>query len=101
MVGEQTIEIGIRLALGAEKSRITRMVLRQGMELALAGVAVGLLGALFVSRLMTGLLYGASPHDPLTFVSVTILLSAVALAACLVPARRATNIDPIVALKNE
>ena len=101
IVGEQTIEIGIRLALGAEKSRILKMVLRQGLQLVLAGVALGLLGALTVSHLMTGLLYGVSPQDPLTLASGTVLLSAVALAASLVPALRATRIDPIVALRNE
>jgi len=101
IVSEQTVDIGIRLALGAERSRITRMVLRQGLELALAGAALGLIGALMATRLMSGLLYGVSSHDPLTFISVTILLAAVAVAACLVPAWKATRVDPIVALRND
>jgi len=101
IVGEQTVEIGIRLALGAERSRITRMVLRQGLELTLAGSALGLIGATIVSHLMSRLLFGVSPHDPLTFASVAILLSAVAMAACLAPAWRATRVNPIVAMRNE
>jgi ABC-type antimicrobial peptide transport system permease subunit len=101
IVGEQTVEIGIRLALGADRSRITNMILREGLKLALGGAAVGLIGSAIVSRLMAGLLYGVSPHDPLTFASVTILLSTVAVAACLLPAWRATHIDPIIAMRNE
>jgi putative ABC transport system permease protein len=101
IVGEKTVEIGIRLALGAERSRITKMILRQGLQLALTGAALGLLGALALSRVMRGLLYGVSPQDPLTLALGTILLSAVALAASLIPALRATRVDPIVALRND
>src|SRR5205823_13932089 len=99
IVSERTHEIGIRLALGAEKSAILQMVLRQGFSLALAGTAVGLVGAAVVSHLMTGLLYGVRPTDPLTFASVAFLLIVVALLACYLPARQATKVDPIVALR--
>jgi putative ABC transport system permease protein len=75
------------------------MVLSQGLALVLAGAAVGLVGALIVSHLMAGLLYGVSPSDPLTFISLTVVLIIVALAACYIPARRAMRVDPIVALR--
>ena len=75
------------------------MVLSQGLALALAGAAIGLAGALIVSHLMAGLLYGVSPSDPLTFISLAVVLVMVALAACYIPARRAMRVDPIVALR--
>ena len=86
LVNERTHEIGIRLALGAQGENILEMVLRQGLGLAISGAAVGLVGALIVSHLMAGLLYGVRPTDPLTFMGVTLLLTAVALAACYIPA---------------
>jgi predicted permease len=101
IVSERTHEIGIRLALGAESRNILRMVLRQGLRLALAGAAVGLVGALIMSHLMAGLLYGVRPADPLTFLGVALLLIGVALLACYIPARRATRVDPLVALRQE
>jgi predicted permease len=101
IVSERTHEIGIRLALGAEKRSILQMVLRQGLGLAIAGAAVGLVGAVVVSHLMTGLLYGVRPTDPLTFAGVALLLIAVALLACYIPARRAIRVDPLVALRYE
>jgi putative ABC transport system permease protein len=101
IVSERTHEIGIRLALGAERRSILRMVLRQGLGLAIAGAAVGLVGAVVVSHLMTGLLYGVRPTDPLTFAGVALLLIAVALLACYIPARRALLVDPLVALRYE
>jgi putative ABC transport system permease protein len=101
LVSERTHEIGIRLALGAKKGKILQMILRQGLELAIAGAALGLVGALIVSHLMAGLLYGVSPTDPLTFVGVTVVLTAVALAASYIPAKRAMRVDPLVALRYE
>jgi putative ABC transport system permease protein len=99
IVGERTRDIGIRIALGAQRKTILRMVLSQGLALALAGAVVGLAGALIVSHLMAGLLYGVSPSDPLTFIGLTVVLLIVALAACYFPARRAMRVDPIVALR--
>jgi len=101
MVSERTHEIGIRIALGAESENILRMVLRQGLGLAIAGAAVGLVGALIVSHSMAGLLYGVKPTDPLTFSCVALLLLGVALLACYVPARRALRVDPLTALRHE
>jgi predicted permease len=101
MVSERTHEIGIRVALGAQSRNIVSMVLRQGFGLAITGSAIGLIGALIVSRLMAGLLFGVRPTDPLTFASVAILLLAVALAACYIPARRAVRVDPIIALRSD
>jgi ABC-type antimicrobial peptide transport system permease subunit len=101
LVSERTHEIGIRLALGAQSRNILRMVLRQGLGLAIAGAAVGLICALIVSHLMAGLLYGVRPTDPLTFAGVALLLIGVALLACYIPARRAIRVDPLVALRHE
>ena len=101
IVSERTHEIGIRLALGAERRSILQMVLRQGLGLAIAGAAVGLIGALIVSHLMRGLLYGVRPTDPLTFAGVALLLIAVAMLACYIPARRAIRVNPLVALRYE
>src|SRR4029077_79488 len=101
IVSERTHEIGIRLALGAQSRSILRMVLRQGLGLAIAGAAVGLVCALIVSHLMAGLLYGVRPTDPVTFGSVALLLIGVALLACYIPARRAIRVDPLVALRHE
>ena len=101
MVSERTHEIGIRIALGADRKNILQMVLRQGLGLAISGAAVGLVGALIVSRLMAGLLYGVRPTDPLTFSSVAFLLIGVALLACYIPARRALRVDPVIALRHE
>jgi putative ABC transport system permease protein len=101
IVSERTHEIGIRLALGAQRADILKMVLRQGLSLAIAGAAVGLVGALIVSHLMAGLLYGVRPTDLPTFAGVAILLISVALLACYIPARRAMRVDPMVALRYE
>jgi putative ABC transport system permease protein len=99
IVSERTRDIGIRLALGAQRATIMGMVLRQGLGLAAAGAALGLAGSVIVSHLMAGLLYGVSPTDLITFAGVTLVLAAVALAACYLPARRAMRVDPIVALR--
>ena len=101
IVSERTHEIGIRLALGAQSRNILRMVLRQGLGLAIAGAAVGFVCALIVSHLMAGLLYGVRPTDPVTFAGVALLLIGVALLACYIPARRAIRVDPLVALRHE
>ena len=101
LVNEQSREIAIRLALGAQRRTILKMVLRQGLTLATAGAGVGIVGALIVSHFMAGLLYGVSPYDLGTFASVTVLLSGVVLAASYIPALRAMRLDPITTLHAE
>jgi predicted permease len=101
VVSERTHEIGIRLALGAQRRNILHIVLRHGLGLAIAGAAVGLICALIVSHLMASLLYGVRPTDPLTFAGVALLFIGVAWVACYVPARRAMKVDPMVALRYE
>jgi predicted permease len=101
LVNEQSREIAIRLALGAQRGTILKMVLRQGLTLAAAGAGVGLVGALIVSHLMAGLLYGVSPYDLYTFAGVTAVLTAVAIAASYIPALRAMRLDPITTLHSE
>jgi predicted permease len=100
-VEQRTHDLGVRMALGARPAQVRRLVVRQGMVLTLAGLAIGTCGALALSRFVTHLLYGVTATDPITFVAVGIVLAAVALLASLIPAGRAANVDPIVALRNE
>ncbi|HET7785427.1 MAG TPA: ABC transporter permease [Myxococcales bacterium] len=99
-VGQRTQEIGIRMALGAEPSAVLRMILRQGMALIALGLALGLLGGLALSRVMAGLVFGIAARDPVTFLAGAAVLTAVGALACLVPARRAAEVDPMIALRS-
>jgi putative ABC transport system permease protein len=100
-VAQQTHDIGVRMALGAGRGEVLRMVFRNALRLVLAGMAAGIVGALALTRFLSSLLFGVRPSDPVTFVAVSVLLAAAALLASYIPARRATKVDPIVALRYE
>jgi predicted permease len=99
LVGQRTHEIGVRMALGAQQNDVLRLIIGHGARMALVGVAVGIVAAMGLTRLMANQLFGVSPHDPITFVGVAGLLIIVAVAACYIPARRAMRVDPIIALR--
>ena len=100
-VGRRTREFGVRAALGATRSRVVALVLREGLGLTAIGIGLGLLGALIVMRLAARALFGVSPADPVTYAAAAAIQSCVALAACALPAYRATRVDPIVALRED
>jgi putative ABC transport system permease protein len=101
VTAQRTHEIGVRVALGAQRHDVVRLMLGEGMKMALVGVAIGVCAALALTHLMVNMLFGVSATDPMTFASVVVILSAIALAACYIPARRALCVDPIVALRHE
>lgn len=101
MVGQRTREIGVRMALGAQQLDVLRLVMKDGAQMTLVGLAIGLVGALWVTRLMRSMLFGVKPSDPLTFIAVAAILGVIAMLACYVPARRAMKVDPIEALRQE
>ena len=101
MVGQRTKEIGVRMALGAQKLDVLRLVMKDGAQMTLAGIVLGVAGALGLTRLMGSMLFGVKPTDPLTFTVVAGLLIAVAMLACYVPAHRAMKVDPTEALRHE
>jgi putative ABC transport system permease protein len=100
-VSQRTREIGIRIALGAQTTEVLLLVLRQGMAIAIIGLTIGLIASFGATRLLAALLYGVNPNDPAVFACVTLLLGAAAVAACYFPARRAVQIDPVLALRFE
>ena len=101
IVLQRTHEIGVRMALGSQRGAVLLMVIGEGLKPALLGIAIGIVVALRLTSVLSSLLYGVKPTDPLTFAAVSLILIGVALLACHLPARRAANVDPMLALRNE
>jgi putative ABC transport system permease protein len=101
VVSQRTRELGIRMAMGATQQDVLRLIIVHGAKLISVGIGIGLIGAFAASRILRGVLYGVSPTDPVTYLLVPLFLIVIALLACLIPARRATRVDPLVALRNE
>jgi ABC-type antimicrobial peptide transport system permease subunit len=98
-VSARTQEIGIRMALGADGGRVQRMILREGGVLLVIGLVLGVVGAFFAAGVMRGLLFGVAPHDPSTFIGVAVMMAAIGLVACWIPALRAARIDPAITMR--
>ncbi len=99
-VSARTNEIGIRMSLGADGGRVQRMILSEGGVLLASGLVLGVVGAFFAARVIQGLLFGVAPHDPTTFIGVTVLMLAIGIVACWIPALRASRIDPAIAMRS-
>jgi putative ABC transport system permease protein len=99
-VSARTNEIGIRMSLGADGVRVQRMILKEGGVLLAMGLVLGVAGAFFATRVMRGLLFGVAPHDPATFIGVAVMMAAIGMVACWIPALRAARIDPAIAMRS-
>ena len=100
-VNQRTREIGLRMALGSKPGGVLHLIVGEGMKVVLTGIGIGLLGGLALGRVVASLVFGVAVRDPVTFGTVTVVLTGVELAACTIPARRASRIDPVVALRDE